>query len=181
MLFSPRTAFDHLCAVGRSAIEAAMARLYKAVVAPAFWLLVLGMPRLYLYRALSITAIRTARLDMPDDAFDYLANRLDCLASILPAILTDAAMLRAFGVMASAGRLHKVPSLGWTWSACAGARGLAPAGPQHRRVHTIGGPWIGNGRARAGSSDIARAVYLYGVAVLVGRGSRGAAGDRRLS
>lgn len=174
-------------AVAREAIEAAMARLCEAVVAPAFWFLVLGLPGLCISRTLSIAAERTSRQDAPNAAFGFAADRLDRLASFVPALLTGlliviaalfvpgAGPFRAFSVLARDWRLHPVPSRGWTSSASAGALGLALAGPRRHREVIVGGPWIGDGRARAGNVDIARAAYLYGIAVLLGLGLTGAA------
>ena len=147
-------------AVARGAIEAAMARLCDTVVAPVFWFLVLGLPGLCASRALSIVAERTARLDAPNAAFGFAADRLDRLASFVPAALSGllialaalfvpgAAPLRALAIVVRDWRLHPVPSRGWTSSASAGALGLVLAGPRRHREATVGGPWIGDGRAR---------------------------------
>ena len=52
----------------------------------------------------------------------------------------------------------------------AGALGLALAGPRHYPEGLVGDPWLGDGSARAATSDIARALQLYRLACLVEAG-----------
>jgi adenosylcobinamide-phosphate synthase len=49
----------------------------------------------------------------------------------------------------------------------AGALGLALAGPRHYAEGLVVDPWLGDGTARAATSDIARALHLYRLACLI--------------
>jgi adenosylcobinamide-phosphate synthase len=49
----------------------------------------------------------------------------------------------------------------------AGALGLALAGPRRYSEGVVADPWLGDGTARAATSDIARALELYRFACLV--------------
>jgi adenosylcobinamide-phosphate synthase len=52
----------------------------------------------------------------------------------------------------------------------AGALGLALAGPRRYPEGLVDDPWLGDGNARAASSDIARALHLYRLACLIEAG-----------
>ena len=65
------------------------------------------------------------------------------------------------------GRKHHSPNAGWPESAMAGALGLALAGPRRYPEGLVADPWLGDGTARAATSDIARALQLYRLACLI--------------
>ena len=56
---------------------------------------------------------------------------------------------------------HRSPNAGWPEAAAAGALDLALAGPRRYQGHVINDPWLGDGRARATTGDINRALRLY--------------------
>jgi len=56
------------------------------------------------------------------------------------------------------GRKHHSPNAGWPESAMAGALGLALAGPRRYAAGLVADPWLGDGRARAGSRLLRRDV-----------------------
>ena len=58
-------------------------------------------------------------------------------------------------------RKHASPNAAWTEAAMAGALGLRLAGPASYDGEAHAKPWIGEGRADAGSVDISRALNLY--------------------
>jgi adenosylcobinamide-phosphate synthase len=62
------------------------------------------------------------------------------------------------------GRKHHSPNAGWPESAMAGALGLALAGPRRYPEGLVADPWLGDGSARAGVSDIVRGLQLYRLA-----------------
>jgi adenosylcobinamide-phosphate synthase len=169
-------------AVARGAIEGCAERFCDGVIGPALWYLVLGLPGIFVYRAISAAARRVGHATPHYAAFGAATTWLDKLANIAPApvagmILTIAAAfvpganpLRALSTMARDSRNRGAPGAGWTESAVAGALGLSLAGPRRYRGEVVRGPWIGDGRARATPADITRAVYLFAVACLIAIG-----------
>lgn len=166
-------------AVARGAIEECAARFCDGVVAPALWYMLLGLPGILTYRAISAAARRIGHSTPKYAAFGAGAAWLDRVANLLPApvagvILALAAAfvpganpLRALTTMVRDSRKRRAPGAGWTESAVAGALGLSLAGPRRYGGEVVRGPWIGDGRARATPTDITRAVYLFAVACLI--------------
>jgi adenosylcobinamide-phosphate synthase len=77
---------------------------------------------------------------------------------------------RALVILLRDGRKHHSPNAGWPESAMAGALGLALAGPRRYPEGLVADPWLGDGNARAATSDIARALQLYRLACLTEAG-----------
>jgi adenosylcobinamide-phosphate synthase len=123
-------------AVARSTIESAAENLSDAVVAPAFWFLLAGLPGLLIYKMVntadSMIGYRTARYA----EFGWAAARFDDVLNFLPARLTAIFTALSSGVMTSmhdirtdAGK-HKSPNAGWPEAAMARAIDVALAGPR---------------------------------------------------
>lgn len=156
-------------AVARGTIEGCAERFCDGVIGPALWYMVLGLPGICAYRAITAAARRIGHSTPHYAAFGGGAAWLDRMANFAPAplagmILTLAAAfvpganpLRALTTMARDSRNRAAP----------GALGLSLAGPRRYRGEVMRGPWIGNGRARATVADITRAVYLFAVACLI--------------
>ena len=168
--------------VVRAAIESLAENFSDGVVAPVFWYLVLGLPGLFAYKMAntldSMIGHRTPRYR----SFGWAAARLDDVFNLVPApisglLLAVAAVFakngrpdRALIIMLRDGRKHHSPNAGWPESAMAGALGLALAGPRHYPEGLVADPWLGDGSARAATSDIARALHLYKLACLIEAG-----------
>ncbi len=172
-------------AVARGAIEAQAAALSAGVVGVSLWYLAFGLPGAVLYRVMRETTIGMGAATVRGAAFGAASARFDALLGLVPGpvagiVLSLAAlfvpganMTRALSVM---GRdFGKIPAsaAGWTIGAMAGALGLALAGP--RPDGGAGGPWIGDGRARAGAADVRSAGYVFAVAALIHAGLLAAA------
>src|SRR5271165_739779 len=165
--------------VARAAIESLAENFSDGVVAPVFWYLLLGLPGLFAYKMAStldsMIGHRTARYR----AFGWAAARLDDVLNTVPAPLSGmlfaiAAIFaknsqpgRALSMMLRDGRKHHSPNAGWPESAIAGALGLALAGPRRYAEGLVADQWLGDGSARAGVSDIGRALQLYRLACLI--------------
>jgi adenosylcobinamide-phosphate synthase len=165
--------------VARAALESLAENFSDGVVAPVFWYLLLGLPGLFAYKMAntldSMIGHRTPRYE----AFGWAAARLDDLLNTVPAPLSGllfavAAVFakncrpgRALAVMLRDGRKHHSPNAGWPESAMAGALGLALAGPRRYPEGLVADPWLGDGSARAGISDIRRGLQLYRLACLI--------------
>jgi adenosylcobinamide-phosphate synthase len=163
-------------AVARGAIEHCAARFCDGVVAPLFWYLILGMAGLLAHRAINVAANRIGVPTQRHAAFGFVAARLDQVLNALPAPLCGvtlaiaaafvpgASPARALRIMVGAGTGRISWVTGWMQAAFAGALDLSLAGPRRFADRVVSGPWIGDGRARATSADIARAGFLFAVA-----------------
>ncbi|MGE0713822.1 MAG: adenosylcobinamide-phosphate synthase CbiB [Alphaproteobacteria bacterium] len=159
--------------VSRAAIESLAENFSDGVVAPAFWALLFGLPGLCLYKAVntmdSMIGHRTDRYA----AFGWAAARLDDVMNLVPAriagliVVAAAAATRharawpAFRVMLRDARKHRSPNAGWPEAAMAGAIDVALCGPRRYPGLVVESPWIGDGTARSGPADIARALMVY--------------------
>ena len=123
-------------AIGRAAIESAAENFSDAVVAPAFWFLVAGLPGLLLYK-LTNTADSMIGYRTPRHAdFGWAAARFDDLLNWVPARLTAVLIAAIHGVLSDwpgirrdAG-LHRSPNAGWPEAAMARALNTALSGPR---------------------------------------------------
>jgi adenosylcobinamide-phosphate synthase len=165
--------------VARAAIESLAENFSDGVVAPVFWYLLLGLPGLFAYKMAntldSMIGHRTPRYR----AFGWAAARLDDVMNAVPAVLSGFLLViaalfakngkpaRALAIMLRDGRKHHSPNAGWPESAMAGALGLALAGPRRYAEGLVADPWLGDGTARARTSDIVRALQLYRLACLI--------------
>ncbi|HLJ65522.1 MAG TPA: adenosylcobinamide-phosphate synthase CbiB [Stellaceae bacterium] len=159
--------------VARAAIESLVENFSDGVVAPAFWYALLGLPGIFVYKTCNTLDSMIGHRSPRYLHFGWAAARLDDLLNLVPArlsalflvlaavILPGAHPGRALRVMwRDAGR-HRSPNAGWPEAACAGALGLALAGPRRYGAIEVNDPWLGDGRARATPEDIDRALRLY--------------------
>jgi adenosylcobinamide-phosphate synthase len=165
--------------VCRAAIESCAENFSDGVVAPVFWLALLGLPGLIAYKAIntadSMIGHRTAR----HGQFGWAAARLDDLVNLIPARLSglllaivapvaDGAIATGLKVTWRDATKHRSPNAGWPESAMAGALGLALAGPRRYGEQRVDDPFL-NGEARkdAAPDDIGRALDLFVAACLL--------------
>ena len=160
-------------ALARGSVELFAVRLCDGLVGPAFWYLVAGLPGLFVYRVVTAMANELAYPTEKHAAFGAMAGAMDRLMNFIPTPMSallivvgtlfapTARPLAAFRGMFGGAGAGRLPREGWTQGAIAGALGLSLSGP--RRLDGIASPgaWIGNGRARANATDIARAMWLY--------------------
>jgi adenosylcobinamide-phosphate synthase len=159
--------------VARAAIESLAENFSDGVVAPVFWMALLGLPGATAYKAIntadSMIGHRTAR----HEAFGFAAARLDDLVN-LPAsrlsagLVTAAAALSSRAAAAEAWRAvvrdarhHRSPNAGYPEAAFAGALGLALAGPRVYGGVEVEDAVMGDGRRAATAADIRAALALY--------------------
>ena len=164
--------------VARAAIESLAENFSDGVVAPVFWYLLLGLPGLFAYKMANTLDSMIGHRTPHYRSFGWAAARLDDVLNLLPApisglLLAAGAVLadrcrpdRALLIMIRDGRKHHSPNAGWPESAMAGALGLALAGPRRYPEGLVDDPWLGDGSARAATSDIVRALHLYRLACL---------------
>lgn len=166
--------------LARGSVELFAVRLCDGLVGPVFWYALAGLPGLFAYRV-AVTIADSLPFRTPSyAAFGAAAAAMDRLFNALPAPLTGALIVAgslfsptarpvaAFrGAFAGAG-VGRLPREGWTFGAVAGALGLCLAGPRRMNGELAPGGWIGDGRARATATDIARAAWLYLITIFLG-------------
>lgn len=165
--------------VARAAIESLAENFSDGVVAPLFWLAVVGLPGMLVYKALNTADSMIGHLSERHRAFGWAAARLDDLVN-LPAsrlsavwlvlaacVIPGAAPREAICAVWHGAHKHRSPNAGWPEAAMAGALGLRLAGPRVYHGQIVEDAWMGAGRAEADARDIRRALSLYRAACMV--------------
>jgi adenosylcobinamide-phosphate synthase len=160
--------------VSRAAIESLAENFSDAVVAPALWALLLGLPGLIAYKAIntadSMIGHRSPRhrdfgwaAARLDDVVNWPAARLSALLMALGAFLLPGADgSQAFAVAGRDARRHRSPNAGWPEAALAGALGFALNGPRAYHGVPTEEPWTNEaGRKVLDAPDIWQALRLY--------------------
>ena len=160
--------------VARAAIESLAENFSDGVVAPAFWMVIAGLPGAALYKAIntadSMIGHRTKRHQdfgrtaaQLDDIVNFPASRLSALLIVAASYLTKGASASgAWQATWRDGSKHASPNAGYPEAAMAGALGLALAGPRAYDGAPTDGAWMGDGRREANAADIRAALELYG-------------------
>jgi len=151
--------------ISRAAIESLAESFCDGVTAPAVWLLVLGLPGVWTYKAVNTADSLIGHREERWRAFGWAAARADDLLNLIPARLSALLICLAGGggwriLRRDAGK-HASPNAGWPEAAMAGALGLRLAGPIAYDGVLHDKPWIGDGARAPSSLDIRRALRLY--------------------
>jgi adenosylcobinamide-phosphate synthase len=159
--------------VARAAIESLAENFSDGVVAPAFWMLIAGLPGAAIYKAIntadSMIGHRTKRHEdfgwaaaRADDLVNLPASRLSALFIIGAAYLTEGASAsRALAAVRRDAPSHRSPNAGYPEAAMAGALGLALGGPRAYNSVPVDDAWMGDGRRAPTAADIRAALSLY--------------------
>lgn len=159
--------------VARAAIESLAENFSDGVVAPAFWMVLLGLPGAAAYKAVNTADSMIGHLTERHRDFGWAAARFDDLvnwpAARLTALLVVAAAWLGHGTspedaweaMRRDAPGHRSPNAGWPEAAFAGALGLSLAGPRSYGGEMVHDRFMGDGRREATSADIRRALALY--------------------
>ncbi|TVQ29711.1 MAG: cobalamin biosynthesis protein CobD [Geminicoccaceae bacterium] len=152
--------------VARAAIESAAENEADGVIAPLFWLLLLGPLGLLAYKTVntldSMVGYRSERYLH----FGWASARLDDLINHLPARLTGLGLLLVAGRPAlwlkvrQEAPKHRSPNAGWPEAAMALLLDVKLAGPRLYASGRVDDDWIGTGSKDAGPADIERAIAL---------------------
>lgn len=157
--------------VSRAAIETLAESFCDGIVAPLFWLLLLGLPGVWMYKAINTADSIIGHKEPRWRAFGWAAARIDDGANWVPAriagVLVCVAGAGGWAVMKRDARAHASPNAGWPEAAMAGALGVALAGPvAYDGVAQIK-PWIGREGRAASPKDIVTALQIYARACLL--------------
>lgn len=164
-------------AVCRAAIESLAENFSDGIVAPSFWLGLLGLPGGAGYKAIntadSMIGHRTPRHEAfgwasarVDDLVNLPASRLTaCLFIVAAVFVKGASPQGALRAVARDAKHHRSPNAGWPESALAGALGFALAGPRSYGGQMIQARFMGEGgRRNLTAADIRQALKLARVA-----------------
>lgn len=174
--------------VSRAAIETLAESTCDGVVAPWFWLVLLGLPGIALYKAINTADSMIGHLNERYRDYGWAAAKLDDVVNWIPARLTAVLITAACFVTdhASPGnawatarrdsRKHASPNSGWPEASFAGALGFKLGGPRSYAGEVVDLSSFGDGKSELVGSDILRALVLYrstlnvllGLSVLVG-------------
>ena len=165
--------------VCRAAIESCAENFSDGVVAPVFWLALLGLPGLIAYKAINTADSMIGHRTERHASFGWAAARLDDLVNLVPArlsalLLAVAAPIaggsigKSWGVVRRDASQHRSPNAGWPESAMAGALGLALAGPRRYAEHVVEDPFLNaEATSHAAPDDIGRALDLFTAACVI--------------
>ncbi len=162
--------------IARAAIESLAENFADGIVAPAFWIAMLGLPGGLLYKAIntadSMIGHRTPRhgafgfaAAKVDDVVNWPAARIGALWLVAAAVIIPGADPRqAWRIMWRDARGHASPNAGWPEAAMAGAIGARLGGPRVYAGHRVADSFIGEGARRLDAAAIRLALRLYRVA-----------------
>ena len=159
--------------VTRAAIESLAENASDAVIAPALFLALFGLPGIAAYKVINTADSIIGHKSPRFIDFGWASARLDDLVNLIPARLSGllfagAASLTNPGAGADAlarmwydARKHVSPNAGWPEAAMAGALDIRLGGPRNYDGVPVDLPWLGNGRIDLDRHDIRRALRLF--------------------
>jgi adenosylcobinamide-phosphate synthase len=152
--------------VARAGIESLAESFCDGVVAPLFWLVVLGLPGIWTYKAINTADSLIGHREPRWREFGWAAARSDDGLNWLPARLSAVLICLAGGgrgwrVMRRDARNHLSPNAGWPEAAMAGVLGRRLAGPVRYDGVWHAKPWIGAGLADVLPGDLTTALQVY--------------------
>ncbi|WP_455536935.1 adenosylcobinamide-phosphate synthase CbiB [Prevotella koreensis] len=152
--------------VRKAALETLAENLSDGVIAPLFWLLLLGVPGMMTYKMIntldSMIGYRTERYRL----FGTVAARIDDIANYIPARLTAMLMIivagkpRLWRFVCRYGSQHASPNSGWPEAALAGILHCRFGGTHTYFGETIEKPYIGENERTITSADMRRAIAV---------------------
>ncbi|MET1754334.1 adenosylcobinamide-phosphate synthase CbiB [Novosphingobium sp. RD2P27] len=157
-------------AIARAAIESLAESFCDGVIAPLFWLLVLGLPGAWAYKAINTADSLIGHPEESLRAFGWASARCDDVVNLIPARISGVLICLAgaggWRVLRRDHAKHASPNAGWPEAAMAGALDVRLAGPLRYDGMLAAKPWIGGG----GEADIAamrkaRAIFVRACAL----------------
>lgn len=152
--------------VRTAALETLAENLSDGVIAPLFWLALLGTPGMLAYKMVntldSMIGYRTERYR----DFGCIAAHIDDVANYLPARLTallmvvGAGKLRVLGFVCRNGRRHASPNSGYPEAALAGILNCRFGGPHDYFGQRFDKPFIGDNDRQLTTADMKTAVRI---------------------
>ena len=159
--------------VRTAALETLAENLSDGVIAPLFWLALLGTPGMLAYKMVntldSMIGYKTARYKdfgcwaaHIDDIANYIPARLTALLMILPSLFTH--HLSLFTFVRKYGRNHASPNSGYPEAALAGILNCRFGGPHYYFGELLDKPYIGDNDRLLTTDDMKTAVRVNRIA-----------------
>ena len=152
--------------VRTAALETLAENLSDGVIAPLFWLALLGVPGMVAYKMINTLDSMIGYSTERYKDFGCWAARIDDAANYLPARLTALLMVIATGKPSLIkfvwrnGRKHASPTSGYPEAALAGALNCRFGGPHHYFGELFDKPYIGENDRELSSADMSKAVRI---------------------
>jgi adenosylcobinamide-phosphate synthase len=164
--------------VARAAIESTAENFSDGIVAPVFWLALLGLPGLIAYKAINTADSMIGHRSTRYVDFGWAAARLDDLVNLIPARLSGilvalaapvsrGSIIASLKIMMRDASKHRSPNAGWPESAMAGALGIAIAGPRVYAEGVVNDLYLNAEGRTAKPDDIRRALRVFVAACLL--------------
>ncbi|QND72389.1 adenosylcobinamide-phosphate synthase CbiB [Tardiphaga robiniae] len=158
--------------VARAAIESTAENFSDGIVAPVFWLALLGLPGLIAYKAINTADSMIGHRSTRYIDFGWAAARLDDLVNLIPARLSGilvalaapvsrGSIIASLKIMMRDASKHRSPNAGWPESAMAGALEIAIAGPRVYAEGAVNDPYLNAEGRTAAPDDIGRALRVF--------------------
>ena len=173
MIVGRDTAMLDEAGVARAGIESLAESFCDAVIAPLFWLVVLGLPGVWAYKAINTADSLIGHIEEPYRDFGWAAARCDDLVNLIPARLAGVLLCLAgaggWRVVWRDHARHASPNAGWPEAAMAGALGVRLAGPIAYDGVIADKAWIGDGGVPGvAAMRQARAIFIRACALAWG-------------
>ncbi|MFZ5675921.1 MAG: adenosylcobinamide-phosphate synthase CbiB [Pseudomonadota bacterium] len=165
--------------VSRAALESLAENASDGIVAPAFWLIIGGLPGIVLYKAINTADSMIGHKSPRHLSFGWAAARLDDLVNIPGARITGLLFALAASFIGRASRKasfeamyrdadhHVSPNAGWPEAALAGALAIRLGGPRSYGGREVDLARMGDGKEKLDRVDIERGLSLYGRALTI--------------
>lgn len=165
--------------VARAALESLAENHSDGVIAPAFWMLIGGLPGIALYKAINTADSMIGYKTERHLHFGWAAAKLDDVVNFLPARLSVGLIALSVTITGLAGQKrafawpdwavirrdapnHASPNAGWPEASYASALGIALGGPRTYPSGTVEAPYInGAGRKNLETGDIRKGLALF--------------------
>ncbi len=135
--------------VTTAALESLSESFNDGVVAPAFWLVVGGLPGLAVYKIVNTADSMIGHRDMKYKNFGWASAKFDDLLNYIPARISGLLIViscrRGLTTMLRQAKLHDSPNAGWPESAMAGGLGIKLGGPATYSGEVLMRPVFGSG------------------------------------
>jgi len=156
--------------VRTAALETLAENLSDGVIAPLFWLAILGVPGMLAYKMIntldSMIGYKTERYrDFGcwaahiDDIANYIPARLTALLMIMPHAIVNC-QLSVFNFVRKNGRNHASPNSGYPEAALAGILNCRFGGPHYYFGELFDKPYIGKNERELTTADMKKAVRI---------------------
>ena len=154
--------------IARASLESLSENTSDGVIAPLFWAAILGIPGLFVYKAINTMDSMIGYRTQAYEAFGWAAAKLDDFVNYLPArltgtiyVLTATNPIYSFGIMWRDAKKHRSPNAGWPESGFAAALNVRLSGPRYYDGKLTDDEWLHEEGEEPTSEDIFPVSYTH--------------------